>query len=84
MTWPARFALLLGFAALICSFIPVVGDYVTIPLALIAIILGCLEIWRAERGRQSRVVPATFGTIFGALALLLVMISMMATQDAPV
>ncbi|MDJ1371817.1 hypothetical protein C7K25_10640 [Gulosibacter molinativorax] len=84
MPWPAKFALVLGLAALVCSFIPVVGDYVTIPLGVIAIILGCLDIWRAERGRRARVVPATFGTIFGGLALLLVMISMMATQDVPV
>lgn len=81
-TRSAKFALVFGLAALAVAFIPLAGDVLTIPLAITSIILGCYEIWRAERGKVANVVPATFGTIFGAFALFTAVMMLISTQDA--
>lgn len=81
LTGVAKYALVCGLAAVAVSFIPLASDFLTIPLGLVAITLGCAEIWRSERGRPASVVPATFGTVFGAVALFVGAMMFISTQN---
>lgn len=64
------FALTAGLVAAAATFVPVIGDLVALPAAVLAIGLGVLGVRRYETGRTRRFVPALAGIILGALAAL--------------
>ncbi|MGV8965558.1 MAG: hypothetical protein ACOH2F_04705 [Cellulomonas sp.] len=76
-------ALAAGIAAFVASFIPGVGDFVAVPAAIIAIVLGLVGIQRFETGRAARVAAAACGTILGAAASLMFVVVLVATELRP-
>lgn len=76
-----EYALLLGIAALACAFIPVIGDLITLPVALGAVALGFVGIRRHQHGRAWRAIVATLGIVLGAGALAVVALLFIATNQ---
>lgn len=63
-------ALSSGVVAGVATFVPVIGEVLALPAALLAIGFGTVGIRRYETGRTRRFVPAMAGIILGALAAL--------------
>lgn len=61
-------SLAVGVAAVLTTFVPGLGDLVTLPAAVIAVALGLIGVRRYETGRAITVVPAAVGAALGALA----------------
>lgn len=59
-----------GAIALGAAFVPVVGDLIAVPAAVLAIVLGGVGLRHYEQGRTARVVPAILGTALGLAAVL--------------
>ena len=76
-----EFSLVLGILALAFSFLPIVGGLVAAPASVLAIVIGCIGIRRAERGPAINPVPAWVGTGFGLTAALLTVLVFAATSD---
>lgn len=75
-----RYALTFGIAALMGTFIPVIGEFVAVPCAALAIWFGFIGIRAYESGRAPKIFPACAGTVFGAVALLIVVAIFMASH----
>lgn len=69
-----RYALIFGIVAILCAFVPVVGDFVAAPTGVIAIVLGLIGIREHDSGRTSKIIRAAAGTILGAVALFTVVL----------
>jgi len=79
-------ALAAGIAAVAASFVPVFGDFMVIPLAFLAIVLGLVGIRRFQEGRAAGVVgvaTAACGTILGAATSFIIVIMLAATHFSP-
>lgn len=72
-----------GVAAFIAAFVPVIGEFIVVPAAVIGLGLGLLGIRRFETGRAIRVAPAAVGTVLSALAGLSVAVVQVATSGGP-
>lgn len=75
-----RYALTFGIFALMGTFIPVIGEFVALPCAAVAIWLGFIGIRAYESGRAPKIFPACAGAVFGAVALLVVVAIIMASH----
>jgi len=73
-------ALAAGVAAFIAAFLPVIGEFIAVPAALIGIALGLVGIRRFETGRTVRVVPAAVGTILSTGAVMVLVVVLVATH----
>ncbi|MFC0673680.1 hypothetical protein [Brachybacterium hainanense] len=67
-----REALAVGVLANLCAVVPVIGDLITIPLALLAIGLGAWGLGRESRGLAAGAGLATAGLVLGVLAVFVV------------
>lgn len=82
-------ALAAGIAAVAMSFVPMIGDFIAIPLAVLAIVLGLVAIRRFQEGHSARlvevveVVAAACGTILGAATTFIIVIVLAATHLRP-
>lgn len=74
------YALVLGLLAVACALIPVIGDLVAVPVAVIAIICGVIGVGHYDAGRAPRMLPALVGAVLGAIALLVVAVGFIATS----
>lgn len=63
-------ALSSGLVASVATFVPVIGDLLALPAAVLAIGFGIVGVRRYETGRSRRFVPALVGIVLGALAAL--------------
>ncbi len=72
----------LGLIALLCALLPVIGDVLALPTGLAAAILGYLGVSRHDRGLEHRVATSYLGAGLGAIALLIVVVSLIATHSA--
>lgn len=71
-------ALVVGALSLLCALVPVVGDIVSVPLALVAIVCGVLGVGHYDSGRAPRMLPALLGALLGGISLLTTVISLIA------
>lgn len=78
---PGDLSLALGLIALLCALIPIIGDVLAMPPGLAAVVLGYAGVSRHDRGLEHRALPAYAGAALGAIALLLVAVSLIATHD---
>lgn len=78
---PGDLSLALGLIALLCALIPIIGDVLAVPPGLAAVVLGYVGVSRHDRGLEHRALPAYAGAGLGAIALLLVAVSLIATHD---
>ena len=72
-------ALTCGVIAMVLVFVPVVGDVLAAPTALVAVVLGGFGIVREHRGGPLNTGRTLAGGLLGAAALLLVIAMMAAT-----
>lgn len=67
-------SLTFGLAAVGCLLIPAIGDIISAPVAVAAVVLGLIGIGRHDTGLAPKVLPAAIGTTLGALALFFVVL----------
>lgn len=60
-------------------FVPVIGEFIAVPAAVIGVGLGLAGIRRFETGHAVRVVPAAVGTVLSVCAVLAVVVVLVAT-----
>lgn len=72
-------SLVLGLIAVCCAFIPVIGDWITLPFAAGALALGFIGLRRHRAGHPWRSVMATIGILLGAGAAAAVVVLLLAT-----
>lgn len=75
------YALGFGVLAVLCALIPVIGDIVAVPVAVLAIIVGAIGVGHYDAGRTPRLLPSAAGALLGAIALLLTAVSFVATMS---
>ena len=76
-------ALAAGIVAVAASFVPMFGDFIAIPMAVLAIVLGLVGIRRFQEGGAAGVVgvaAAACGTILGAATNFIIVIVLAATH----
>lgn len=71
---PGEVSLSMGIIALICSVIPIVGDFLAVPTGLLALVLGVVGVRRSERGVASNFGESLIGATLGTLALFVVLL----------
>lgn len=76
------YALTFGLAAVACAAIPVIGDVIAAPVAVLAIVLGLIGIWRWDEGLAPKVLPAAAGASLGALSLFAVVLMVIVAAEA--
>ncbi|MBH0120786.1 hypothetical protein I0Q12_15185 [Rhodococcus sp. CX] len=74
-------ALVTGIVALVFAFVPIVGDLVTIPTGIVAVIFGWLGFGRVEKGIASNHREALTGIALGTAALFVVFLVFVATHS---
>lgn len=74
-----RFALVVGVVAVVFAFVPIVGEFIAGPAALIAIALGLVGLWRVERGVATNGSQALTGGFLGIAAGLIMFLVFAAT-----
>jgi len=67
-------ALIAGIVALVFAFVPVIGDFVAIPVGLTAVVCGWIGVERADRGTATNHLEALTGACLGAAALFAVFV----------
>jgi hypothetical protein len=77
---PGESALALGVIAIAGLFVPIVGDFVTAPAAVAAMVLGFVGMRRHETGRATGSASAIAGVIVGALAITGLLMMLAATR----
>jgi len=75
-----EYALLFGVLAILGAVLPVIGDLLAVPAALLAIVFGTIGVGHYDAGRVPRMLPSVVGAVLGAIALLVTVISLLATS----
>lgn len=71
-------ALAFGLLAAICAAVPVIGDVLVIPPAVLAIVFGVIGVGHYDAGRSPRLLPSLLGAGLGALAALFTAVGLLA------
>lgn len=80
---PGEISLPLGIVALVCSALPVIGEFLAVPLGAAALVLGVIGMVRSERGRADNYGQSLAGTTLGLVAVLIVVLVASVTAAAP-
>lgn len=73
-------ALVAGIFALVFAFVPIVGDLISIPVALVAVGCGWVGLTRADKGLATNYREALGGAVLGIVALFVVFLVFIATH----
>lgn len=76
------FSLAMGVVALVFSFVPVAGEFVAAPSAVLAIGLGLAGLSRAEKGLATNGGQALAGSMLGLVAAVIIFLIFAATFDS--
>lgn len=71
-------AFTLGVLATIFAFVPIVGDFIALPSALGAVVLGVVGIVRADRGVATNPGKALAGVLLGVISAFITFITIAA------
>lgn len=74
-------ALVSGIVAVIFAVVPVVGEFVALPAALAAIVLGGIGLGRIDKGTATNLTETLTGMILGVLSGLIIFLIIIATAD---
>lgn len=74
------YALSFGVLAVLCALLPVIGDLIAVPLAVLAIVCGVVGVNHYDADRTPRMLPSLVGAVLGAVALLLLVVSFIAAS----
>lgn len=72
-------ALILGITALVCAFVPFIGDFVSVPTGVAAVACGWVGVGRDANGMATNVRVATIGAALGGAAMFVVLVAYAAT-----
>lgn len=72
-------ALILGIIALVCAFVPFIGDFVAIPTGVAAVVCGWVGVGRDEQGHATNGREAMIGAALGGAAMFVVFVAYAAT-----
>ncbi|OWY82295.1 hypothetical protein [Rhodococcus sp. BUPNP1] len=75
-------ALIAGIVALVFAFVPVIGDFVAIPVGLVAVVCGWIGLERADKGTATNHREALSGACLGAAALFAVFVVFAAVHSS--
>ncbi|MFI8569055.1 hypothetical protein ACIGGF_21115 [Rhodococcus sp. NPDC078407] len=73
-------ALVAGIVAVFCAFVPFIGDFITIPTGLVAVISGWIGHGRAVDGDASNGRDAVIGAALGGVGLFIVFFTFAASS----
>ncbi|GIJ79020.1 hypothetical protein SAMN05443287_10718 [Micromonospora phaseoli] len=73
-------ALIVGATALAFACVPVIGEFIAAPAAVLAIVLGLLGLGRTEKGQATNPGQALAGGVLGLTAGFLVFLVLIATM----
>ncbi|MBS9373989.1 hypothetical protein [Rhodococcus sp. B50] len=76
-------SLIAGIAAAVFAFVPFIGDFITIPAGVIAVVCGWIGLNRVDKGVASNPRDAVIGAGLGVAALFVVFIVYAATYSTP-
>lgn len=71
-------ALAFGLVSVAFAVVPVIGDIVSVPTALVAVVLGMIGAGHYDAGRAPRLLPALLGALLGGVSLLITVVTMLA------
>lgn len=71
-------ALAFGVIAIVFALVPVIGDIVSVPTALLAVVLGMIGAGHYDAGRAPRLLPALLGALLGGVSLLISVVTWLA------
>lgn len=71
-------AFTLGVVAIVFVFVPIVGDFIALPSALGAVVLGVVGVIRAERGLATNPGKALAGALLGMVAAFITFVTVAA------
>lgn len=74
-------ALVAGIIAAVSAFLPIVGDLITIPAGLIAVVCGWIGLVRVENGVADNHRNAVIGAVLGIAGLFVVFLVFVATHS---
>lgn len=80
---PGSAALVLGLVAVVFAVVPVIGDFVTIPSAVLAVVLGIVGLFRVENGIATNRGAALAGVILGFVSGFVTFLIIAATVTPP-
>ncbi|MGV9734246.1 hypothetical protein ACWDT5_09150 [Rhodococcus aetherivorans] len=75
-------ALVAGITAAVFAFIPLIGDLITIPAGLAAVVCGWVGLDRVDKGLATNHREALTGAVLGTAALFVVFVVFAATHSA--
>lgn len=75
-------SLVAGIVAALTAFVPIVGDFVSVPAGLIAVVCGWIGLLRIEKGLATNYVETVVGTVLGTGALFVWFIIFAATHGS--
>lgn len=73
-------ALIAGIMAVICAFVPFIGDFVTIPTGIVAVVSGWIGLGRVVEGDASNGREAVIGAALGGVGLFIVFLTFAASS----
>ncbi len=68
----------LGVIAMVFALVPIMGDFVAVPSALAAVVLGVVGLIRAERGLATNPGKALAGAVLGTVSAFLTFVTLAA------
>lgn len=71
-------AFTMGVLAMVFVFVPIVGDFVALPSAVGAVLLGVLGVVRAERGVATNPAKALTGALLGVVSAFITFVTLAA------
>ncbi len=75
-------ALVAGIVAALTAFVPIVGDFVSVPAGIVAVVSGWTGLLRIEKGLATNHVETVVGTVLGTGALFVVFIIFAASHSS--
>ncbi|MFW6204472.1 MAG: hypothetical protein ACOC96_05825 [Actinomycetota bacterium] len=77
--WVGGTSFVFGVVALVFAFVPIVGEFVAAPAALLAVVLGLMGLERVWRGIATNGAEAVIGSLLGTVAGLFLLLVTAAT-----
>jgi uncharacterized membrane protein YozB (DUF420 family) len=73
-------AFVAGIVAVVCAFVPFVGDFVAVPAGAVAVVCGWIGLGRVDKGTANNHRDAVLGAALGGAALFVVFLMFAATH----
>jgi hypothetical protein len=72
-------ALIAGIVAIVCAFVPFIGDFIAVPIGIVAVACGWVGVSRVDAGNATNYREAVIGAALGGLSLFVVFMGFAAT-----